>query len=112
MFESRIDQELQESLNSWEKQIDFVFSIEEKFFQLEATEDSLFGMLFLKTIEGSIKEKEAIVNNSSEWRNFQNVLAVKKAEYLKQKRLLEIKAKHFDACYLSFKINSERVKRG
>jgi len=109
-FKYRIDSQLEDRLRRWHEQIDVLHTVEMVHLSLEAQKDSLFGALFLK-LEGSIAEKSANVHASDDWVNFIKGMTMAKVEWLKEKRILELKMKAYEATYLTFKIESEAVRK-
>lgn len=105
-----MDSRLQIRLEKWNKYLERMKAIEEAYLQLEASEKSFFSELFLKQ-EGPIAEKNAKVYASNEWKSFERGLAHAKSEYNHSKRAVELRAKAFDAEYLTFKLDNELIRK-
>lgn len=105
------DSILQEKLNDWHEQIDVLSSAEKEFFVLEAQEKTKEAELYIPAEGKNIEEKKAAVYNAESWRDFAFKLAVKKATYLREKRVLELKVKCFEAAYLTFKLENEAIRK-
>ena len=101
---------LEECIRKWEAKIEELQAIEEKFYLLEASEKTLEAELFLAT-EGTVDERKSQVYVSGKWIDFKKGLATAKSLYNKARRELELQQKAFDAVYLTFKIESEVVKK-
>ena len=106
-----MDDRLRQKLASWHKQIEEVEAKEGQYLQLEANEKPLFGSLFLAATGKSIAEKEAQVHASQDWRDFKRGLVGAEVEYLKSKRMLELKQAAFNASYLEAKHDFGAIQR-
>ena len=106
-----MDSRLQERLGKWHKQIDTVKDIKDQYFAYEATEKSLESDLFLVAEGSSIQERMSKVHSSSEWKDFKKKHAELKTEYNKERRMLELKIKAFEACYLTYKLEYDAIKK-
>jgi hypothetical protein len=84
--------------------------VESLFFQLEASEKTFYASLYLQQ-EGTIPEKEAKVFASKEWSDFKKGLSDQKSVYLREKRLLELKMKAYEAEYQTYKVESEAIRK-
>ncbi len=106
-----MDAKLRERLDVWEKQILVVREAEGVFLSLESQEKALYASLFLDGRHGTMAEKEARAYNTPEWRDFSRGLAEAKSEFNHARRVLDFRIKEFEAEYLSFKIESDHIKR-
>jgi len=106
-----MDSRLRESLRRWQNHIDALKKIEEKFFILEASEKPTYSLLFLRSDGKNISEREANVYVHEDWQTFSEGLKRAHADYLHHKRTLEIRAKEFDAEYLSVKLEGQNIER-
>lgn len=107
-----MDSRLNERLHKWDLQIEEVSKVEEEFFVLEGTEKSLEGQLFLESPGRTIDEKKSCAYDSKEWREFKKALAEKKSRYNKERRILDLRIKAYEAEYLTYKIESEIIHKG
>lgn len=107
-----MDSQLESKLRKWHKQIEVLENIEGQYFELDATEKSLEGALYLKAEGKTVDERKARAWSSEEWKAFKLSLAEKKKEYLKEKRILELVIKSYEASYLSYKLENDAIKRG
>lgn len=107
-----MDQRLQERLNRWHDQIEAIRPIEGKFLELDASEKAFLAKLVLSQEGKSMAEKEARALASTDWKVFKQGLAKAKSDYLHERRLLELKAKAYDAEHLSTKLEVDGMKRG
>lgn len=103
--------QLKEALSRWSSQIDKLRDVEEKYFSLEASEKAFFHTLFAKATGKTIMDRECEVYRSSEWKRFSEGLALSRAEFNYEKRVLEIKIKAFDAAYLGAKQEFEMERK-
>lgn len=106
-----IDSRLMERLNRWHSQLEKLANIESKFFSLEASEDSLLSSLTMQQEGKSMAEREMRARGTEEWQQFSQGLAAAKSEYNKERRLLEVIQKAYEAEYLSFKLENEAIKK-
>lgn len=109
-----MDSRLDERLRKWDEQIEVVSKIEEKFFVMEGTEKSLEGQLYLsapmqyKTID----DKRSWAYHNDDWRDFKKTLAEMRAQYNKERRILDLRIKAYEAEYLTFKVEAEIIHKG
>ena len=106
-----MDQQLQDRLHKWRKQIDVVRKAEELLFNLEASEKALFGKLFLGFDGKTVQERESKAYSSEVWKEFKRGLAAAKAKHNYEKRMLELKVKAYEAVYLQYKIDNDYLRR-
>lgn len=106
-----MDLQLQERLTRWHKHIDQLKKIEAEYFSLEASEKHLFSRLFLESEGKNIAEREANAYGSSEWKQFKEGLAEAKSAYNTSRRELDLKIKAFEATYITYKLESEAVRK-
>jgi len=107
-----MDSKLQERLTKWDSQIEVLYKMEKSFFGLEGTEKTMEGDLFLRAEGKNIEERKANAFTSDSWKTFQALLADQRAEYLKQKRVLELRIKAYEAEYLTYRIEAEMIHKG
>jgi hypothetical protein len=96
-----MDKRLEERLSRWLTQIEEVHAKELAWRKLDASEKSLLAELTLKAEGKSHAERETRALASQSWKDFSHA-----------KRLLELKAKAYDAEHVTYKIENEAVKRG
>lgn len=106
-----IDRALQERLTLWHTHLEKLAKVEEIFFNLEASEKSLYSQLFLDAKGKNVAEREAEAYTSAEWRNFRKGLAVAKSAYNHERRMLDLLMKAYESTYLTMKLEAEAVKR-
>lgn len=107
-MDSRLDARLQK----WNDQLDVLSKIETEYFELEGEEKALEGTLYLRVKEGTVSEREARAYSSDDWKIFKRDLARKKAEYNKERRILELRIKAFESEYLTYKLESDIIRKG
>lgn len=103
-----MDSILKDRLTKWHSQIDVLCKAEKSFFDLESSKDSLWGLLYLQT-SGTVADRQAITSNHETWKEFMTKYIDSKVEYLKQKRVLDVKIKAYEAEYGSFKREHDAV---
>lgn len=106
-----MDQRLHDRLTAWHSHIEVLEKAELAFLTLEANEKPMYSSLFLRAEGKTSAEREARAYDSQEWRDFTAGLVHAKADYLKKKRLLELKQSAFNAEYLGAKNQGEAVQR-
>ena len=106
-----MDSRLKEKLSNWNKQIDRLHEIESYFLDLEGSEKSLLAELTIKSVGKSMSERESMALASHEFKSFKAGLSKAKSEYNHAKRKIEIFAKAFDAEYLTYKTESNIMRR-
>lgn len=102
---------LKEKLLEWESQINKLGEAESNYFNLEASEKSFFSDLVIRSDQKTIAMKEHEASASQAWTIFKSGLAESKSFYNKQRRILELKMKSFDASYLEYKLNNEYIRK-
>jgi hypothetical protein len=107
-----MDKRLEERLSRWLTQIEEVHAKELAWRKLDASEKSLLAELTLKAEGKSHAERETRALASQSWKDFSQGLAIAESEFNHAKRLLELKAKAYDAEHVTYKIENEAVKRG
>ncbi len=109
-----MDDRLNERLKKWDEQIEKVCKVEGEFFEMEGFEKSLEGQLFLTApmAHTTIDAKTHYAHDSKDWRDFKKGLAAKRAEYNKERRILDLRIKAFEAEYLTMKIEGDIMKKG
>jgi len=108
---SSVDSELGKALKAWHEYLEVLGLAEEKYLSLEVNEKHLFAKLFLAAEGKNIMEKESAVYASSEWTDFKFGWAMAKSEYNRSKRELDYKIKRYEATYLTYKLESEAVRK-
>lgn len=106
-----MDAKLKEALDLWETQIQAIKEIEGVYFELEASEKSLYSKLYNSSKEHTIKDKEASAYDHADWRQFSKGLALSKADYLHALRQLERCKKNYEAVYVSFKNDHDYLRK-
>lgn len=107
-----MDSRLNERLKKWDEQVNKLSAVEEEFFELEGTEKSLEGQLFLAAEGKTIDEKRSRAYTTEDWKVFKKALAVKRAAYNKERRILDLRIKAYEAEYLTFKREMEIIHKG
>lgn len=107
-----MDSRLEERLIKWHDQLKLLKQVEEKYFLLEASEDSFFSEIYLKAEGKTVSEKEAVTHNNPKWIEFKKGLAAAQSQYNHEKRLLELKIKSYESEYLDLKLSGEYIRRG
>jgi len=110
-FKYRIDSQLEDRLTKWHSQIDILSEVERRHLEIDCQKDLLFAAMFLKLKEGSIAEKTAQVHASSEWGSYIQNMTEAKVQWLREKRVLELKMKAYEATYLTYKIESDAIRK-
>lgn len=103
---------LKSKLADWESQISRLGEAESNYFNLEASEKSFFSDLVLRSTQKTIAMKEHEASASKAWTLFKQGLAESKTIYNRQRRILELKMKAFDAAYLTCKLDNEYIRKG
>ena len=106
-----MDDILTEKLTKWYDHINVLKKSESDVMNLESSERALFAVLFLNSGDGSVAVRESVVHSSSEWASFQKGLVEAKVRYNKDKRILELLQKAFDAEYLTYKLEHDAIKK-
>lgn len=107
-----MDDKLNQRLQSWYRQVEKITNVEQRYFELDAQEKSLYSQLFLKAEAKTVAEKEALAYASEDWINYKKGLAELKSGYNREKRILDVRQKAYEAEYLTYKIEADAVKRG
>jgi hypothetical protein len=106
-----MDSRLSERLKKWHERIESLTETEATYLRLEASEKTLFSQLFLEAEGTSVAEREAKAYSSPEWTDFKRGLAEAKSAYNSEKRKLELSVKAYESEYLTYKLESEAVRR-
>lgn len=107
-----MDYRLAERLKAWHEQIDRLKAIHEKYLLLEASQKAMEGKAFLSSEGQNVKEKEARAHINKDLIDFKKGLALAEAEYLHQRRLLDLRHNEYLAEHVTFKIENDGIKRG
>ncbi len=107
-----MDSRLEERLRRWLDQIDAVHAVELAWLQCDASYKPLLAELTLKAEGKSMTERESKALCSDEWKAFTKGHAESQSAFNHSKRLLELKAKAYDAEHVTYKIENEGMKRG
>jgi len=107
-----MDSRLQERLDKWFNAIDELHEVELDYLSKEGREKSLEGQLFLLSDGKTVDAKKADAYSDHKWIDFKEDLAKTKANYNKTKRLLELKIKAYESEYLTYKLESEAIRKG
>jgi hypothetical protein len=105
-----MDERLRDRLVKISHQIDRLKAVEEPWLNLKASKESEFGLLYLSTT-GSVAEREAKVYTSSEWTDFSKALVQAEVQFNRERRMLDLQLKAYDAEHLSFKIDHSAIAR-
>ena len=106
-----MDSRLSNRLRSWEQHIDVLAVVEADCLKLEANEKSLYSKLFLDAEGKNVATKEALAYSNQDWINFKAGLAEATVKKLRERRVLEIKAKAYESEYLTYKIEAEAIRK-
>ena len=106
-----MDSRLRERLDRWHTQIESLKDEELECLSLEAQEKGVYSGLFLKAAGKTVSDREALAYASEEWKNFQIHLVEAKTKYHHAKRELDFKQKAFEAEYLTYKIESDAIRK-
>ena len=98
-----MDKELQTRLKKWHDHLEELELTERKHYELEASEKSMFAMIFNAKSGKTIAEREHLTYMDDDWAAFQQGLAYSRANYNKERRKLDLLIKAFDAAYLHLK---------
>ena len=110
-FSKGMDDHLYERLKKIEEQVERLEKIEKQYLYLDAHKKIMFSSLFLEAEGKSVAEREAFVYASDKWKNFIDGAVEAETQYLREKRLLELKLKAYDAAHLTFKVEGAAIKR-
>lgn len=106
-----MDTNLKERLRRIEKQIEAVYHAEELYLTLDAAEDHQLAVLIAKADATSHAAKEMLAKSTPEWAEFKKSLAIAKAKFNREKHVLELKQKAYDAEHLSLKVEAPVIAR-
>ncbi len=106
-----MDQRLEARLKKWHQQIDKLAELELNYLNLDASEKAFFAALFLKQEGKSIAEREYKVYALPEWAAFKDGLVIAKSGYNKERRVLELKMKAYEAEYITMKVEYDAIKK-
>lgn len=105
-----MDSILQKRLNDIASQIDKLKISEELFLNLDASKKAQYGTLYLTT-SGTVAEREAKVHMSKIWNEFTMAHVAAETEYNREKRMLELYIKAYDAEHITYKIENQGINR-
>lgn len=100
-------QERAEVIESW---ILVLEKTEETLMNLEASEDALWGNIYLET-HGTVEERKAKTNSDARMINLRKAITEAKREHNKAKRMYDLVVKCGDWEYGTFKIEETVIKR-
>lgn len=106
-----MDQRLNDRLTKWHDQIETVGKTERRCLLLESQEKPLWSKLFLAAPGKTVAEREAQAYQSIEWEALQRELVDARANYNRERRLLELKQAAFQSEYLEAKHENEAIAR-
>lgn len=78
---------------------------------MDGAKDHLLAVLISKSEATSHAAKEVIAKATPEWESFRKNLATAEAAFHRERHLLDLKLKAFDAEFLSLKLESPAIKR-
>lgn len=107
-----MDQKLKASLRRIADQIDKLALIEEVYLNLESSKKSLHGQLLLEKLGKTIQERNALVESSEEWKNFNLALNAKTSEFNRAKRWLDLLFEAHKSEYGSWIRDEKAIKHG
>lgn len=107
-----MDVRLKDRLDKWHRQIDIVFEAEEIFLNMKGMNDIMEAELSLSQEGDSMTEKKFKAKKTKDWKDFIKGKAKAESYYNKQKRLLDIKIKAYEAEYLECKREHEAMMKG
>lgn len=106
-----MDFRLRDKLSKLDEHISKLFHIEHDYLQLEGSKKGLLASLTIKALGKSHAEKETYALASQDWKDLIVGIALKEAEYNRDKRRLELLFKAFDAEYSSMKIEAQAIRK-
>lgn len=106
-----MDQRLKEQAQKIDYWIEQLSDAEEKFFNLEASTDALWGEIFLEYKEGSVEQRKALTNSDKRMKTHNAGLAEAKKLMLRARRKYELAKSAGDWEYGTFKIEESAIRR-
>lgn len=109
-----MDDKLRKRLQKIEAHIEVVYGAEERYLTLDAAKDHTLAVLMAKvdaTLSGSQAAREMHAKASSEWKAFTEALALAEARFHRERHIMDLKLKAYDAEHLSLKVESPVIKR-
>lgn len=109
-----MDDKLKERLLKISNQIQSLYEAEETFLTLDAAKDHKIAKMVQEAPKELTSEvsKVSWVKSQIDWYHFRVSLAQAEAEFHKQKHLLDLKFKAYDAEHLTYKVEETAIKRG
>ncbi len=107
-----MDSRLDQRLKKWSDQIEVLAKVEQDFYTLEASESALEGKLFIEAEGRNIEEKKARAHTSEAWGTFTAGFVEAKVKYNRERRVLELRQKAYEAEYRTFCIENDIIQRG
>lgn len=107
-----MDSRLEERLIKWHEQIEVLEHAEREYLAALAEEKTIEGSIYLVTSGKTVDERKSQTYSSKEWGEFKADLANKEVSYRRERRLLELKIKAYEAEYLEYKLENEAIKKG
>ena len=106
-----MDSRLDAQLRKIDEHIKRLFLVEHQFLELDGNKKSLLAALTIQAEGKSHAEKEAKALASEDWKDFVQGHAMKEAEFNRERRRYELLLKAYDAEHLSFKTETQAIKR-
>lgn len=106
-----MDDKLRARLIKIDSQIQKLYEAEEKYLSLEAVKEHKLAVLTSQSEGESEATRKRLALATEDYRTFKESLAFAEAEFHREKHLLELKTKAFDAEYLSLKIENPIINR-